>query len=533
MKVVFQILFFLSFMGMEHLTSVIDITDRDIVIDDPCNEELIGTECNDWDACTIDDRYDANCECVGIFLDSDNDGICDANDLCEGSDDGYDEDNDTIPDGCDDCNNNDTNLICSLPEPCTSIGGDSSFEYIDQVSIGNINNNSGNNNGYKDFQDQVLEVNRGSLHEITLVPGYASGMYNEAWNIWVDYNKDGAFDNDTEKILSITQQGKITSTILIPANPISIGLTRMRISMQYNNDAEPCQDVTFGEVEDYYVNILSNVDSNPCKEISYDDFDLGYGEWEDGGSDCSRIQTDENINNWSIRLRDNSSTSTLTSPTIDLSLYHELDIDFQYIANSMEQDEDFWFQISMDDGKSYSTIKSWSSGKEFENGRNYNDYISIHDIKLTDKVKLRWRCDATANADQVYLDNISIVACVDHEQEKNIELTAQDLVATAGDKKNKIDKRQELQNLSFDLVTFPNPATDRISLKITQPKIDTAHGLTAHLINMYGKSIKHLEIDSDQETYSFDVGQIENGMYLITINNNYGIIESQKVMIMK
>ncbi|MBL0127509.1 MAG: T9SS type A sorting domain-containing protein [Flavobacteriales bacterium] len=41
-----------------------------------------GTACDDNDACTINDLYDAGCNCVGTFQDSDNDGVCDAADNC-------------------------------------------------------------------------------------------------------------------------------------------------------------------------------------------------------------------------------------------------------------------------------------------------------------------------------------------------------------------------------------------------------------------------------------------------------------------
>ncbi len=42
------------------------------------DDNLIGTACDDNDACTINDIYDGSCNCVGTFQDSDNDGICDA-----------------------------------------------------------------------------------------------------------------------------------------------------------------------------------------------------------------------------------------------------------------------------------------------------------------------------------------------------------------------------------------------------------------------------------------------------------------------
>ena len=49
---------------------------------DACDDNLVGQSCSDGDACTANDRYDENCNCVGVFEDSDNDGICDAEDSC-------------------------------------------------------------------------------------------------------------------------------------------------------------------------------------------------------------------------------------------------------------------------------------------------------------------------------------------------------------------------------------------------------------------------------------------------------------------
>lgn len=77
-------------------------TDNDGIGDicDECNIQL-GTPCNDGDPCSENDAYDVNCNCVGFFMDSDGDGICDYNDLCPGQNDLLDSDCDGIPDGCD------------------------------------------------------------------------------------------------------------------------------------------------------------------------------------------------------------------------------------------------------------------------------------------------------------------------------------------------------------------------------------------------------------------------------------------------
>jgi hypothetical protein len=58
--------------------------------------------CNDGNPCTINDTYDADCNCSGFLQDSDGDGICDAEDFCPNF------------------NNNLIGTVCNDGDPCTS-----------------------------------------------------------------------------------------------------------------------------------------------------------------------------------------------------------------------------------------------------------------------------------------------------------------------------------------------------------------------------------------------------------------------------
>lgn len=63
-------------------------TDNDGICDanDLCNYgPEPGTPCDDGDACTTGDIIQVDCSCAGTIVDTDNDGICDANDLCNDS----------------------------------------------------------------------------------------------------------------------------------------------------------------------------------------------------------------------------------------------------------------------------------------------------------------------------------------------------------------------------------------------------------------------------------------------------------------
>ncbi len=64
--------------------------------------------CDDGWACTVNDQYDENCNCIGTFLDSDDDGVCDAEDLCDGFPDYLDINNNNIPD----CLENEVTIPC-------------------------------------------------------------------------------------------------------------------------------------------------------------------------------------------------------------------------------------------------------------------------------------------------------------------------------------------------------------------------------------------------------------------------------------
>ncbi|MEN0050532.1 MAG: T9SS type A sorting domain-containing protein, partial [Bacteroidota bacterium] len=83
----------------------------------PCTP---GAACDDGNACTINDVFDANCNCSGTFQDSDNDIVCDAADQCAGFDDLADMDSDGIPDGCDNCDNTTDGTSCDDGNPNTT-----------------------------------------------------------------------------------------------------------------------------------------------------------------------------------------------------------------------------------------------------------------------------------------------------------------------------------------------------------------------------------------------------------------------------
>lgn len=143
----------------------------------------------------------------------------------------------------------------SVVEYCTSQGNNSSYEWIDRVSMGGVDNTTGNDGGYKDYTNLTMNVAQGA-NRLYVSAGFNSSSYTEYWKAWIDYDKDGVFE-DTEVVLSgsSSSAGDIYEDFTIPSN-VS-GTTRLRVSMKYNSAQTACETFTYGEVEDYTVNISS------------------------------------------------------------------------------------------------------------------------------------------------------------------------------------------------------------------------------------------------------------------------------------
>jgi len=161
-------------------------------------------------------------------------------------------------------------------------------------------------------------------------------------------------------------------------------------------------------------------DCDACPELwcdgeqyYFDDFDSGWGNWIDGGSDARRHINDANYANsgsYCARLRDNSVSSFITTGSLDLSAYNQARISFTYIARSVAfVSDDLWFQVSLDGGP-FTTVKAWNLGTDFDDlVREFEDFFL--EIPFTSDTKFRFRFDALSNGDLVYLDDIYMEFC--------------------------------------------------------------------------------------------------------------------------
>ena len=133
-------------------------------------------------------------------------------------------------------------------------------ERIGKVVLGSINNTTTGTAGYENFTSQSTDLGIGTANTITITPTWTGTIYNEGYGVWIDYNKNGFFTDAGEMVVakSASKITPVSASFTVPAGA-TLGTTRMRVSMKYNAIPTSCESFTYGQVEDYTVNIIAGV----------------------------------------------------------------------------------------------------------------------------------------------------------------------------------------------------------------------------------------------------------------------------------
>lgn len=166
-----------------------------------------------------------------------------------------------------------TTLGCSncteLPY-CQAAANNMSFIWIKGVSISNLDFISGNSSdGYSDHTDQSAELIQGQNYEIKLQSESDLDSLPGIFNVWIDFDQNGSFNDFDELILhSSTPEICSDKIIYVPTNAL-LGSTRMRISFLEQNYGSCGTSNYIGEIEDYCVSIEESTDCLPPVAMSY------------------------------------------------------------------------------------------------------------------------------------------------------------------------------------------------------------------------------------------------------------------------
>ncbi|MEZ5038491.1 MAG: T9SS type A sorting domain-containing protein [Saprospiraceae bacterium] len=246
-------------------------------------------------------------------------------------------------------------------------------------------------------------------------------------------------------------------------------------------------------------------DPGSCTTVLIDsnDFENGYGMWNDGGTDCRLVASDQAFANsgiYCVRLQDNTSSSVLTTNSLNLAAFEELTVSFSYIAESMDNsDEDFWLQVSTDGGATFVTVEEWNQGDEFENGERKFDSVVIPG-PFSANTLLRFRCDASTDSDNVYIDDVTVSGCQYAARSKGVatDLNAETSIA------------QGLSNVYL----FPNPTRGELTLSFNMVNSATVQLI---LTDLSGKVMRQEQVNlqEGQQRKELDTSLLSPGIYFV------------------
>ncbi len=255
--------------------------------------------------------------------------------------------------------------------------------------------------------------------------------------------------------------------------------------------------------------------------ITYDDFEGGWGNYTDGGGDCYLYTggTYAHQGSNAADIQDNSGVASSFYHTVgyDVSGYTELEVEFWYIAVSMDRTgEDFWVQYY--DGSSWQTVATFDKGVDFENNIFYNPVVPISSgqYNYPTNAKLRFMCDASGNRDDVYLDEIEFRGS-----------------ATGGASWLDLAKTNSMIPKEFTLSqNYPNPFNPTTAISF-----DLAEGSQVRLevYNPTGQKVATLVngwMEAGSHTVNFDGSGFSSGVYLCRLQAGK-VVALRKMILLK
>jgi len=146
---------------------------------------------------------------------------------------------------------------------CTSLGVFPWVDWITNVALNTIDHASAKSQ-YSDYTNIVTELSTGTSYTISLENSFSWQTYDEYWKVWIDYDRNGIFDEATETAFQAmvpapplgTPSALTTASFLVPTTA-ELGTTRMRVALKRDGYATPCESIPFGEVEDYAINMVN------------------------------------------------------------------------------------------------------------------------------------------------------------------------------------------------------------------------------------------------------------------------------------
>jgi hypothetical protein len=425
---------------------------------------------------------------------------------------------------------------CLDADYCEAFAQNSSNEWIANVTFNDLNNSSSSDGGYGDYTSSPLSVFSFKAYDILLTPGYSGFAFNEYWKVYIDFNQNGVFEEDSEVAFDaggISNQPQ-SGQVIIPGDAIP-GLARMRVIMRFGEEPFACDaNFNFGEVEDYCVEIFQGdppvcdpIQNIEIQEVGYEEVTLSWDENPDALS-------------YNVRFSSDGGATWTVEPVAS----------FEATIEELQDCVEYELQIQ---NVCIGTQSAWSSSVFFTTlcavpCEEIPQNVDTTDVSFT-FVNLSW--EATPNADlyriqyrpegasqwifaetpNTEIELIDLLDCQIYEY--NVQALCpgneSELSETQSFKTDCISGLYNLPNAFFDLRVFPNPFDTQLLLEFALREKTT---LNLTIYDYLGRELYSNQKDYSAGEFQWQLDGFQNwedGIYFLQINTEKGSLVQKLV----
>ena len=372
---------------------------------------------------------------------------------------------------------------------CSSASLSSNDEYISNVQLNSINNNSGARL-YSDFTSISTDLVEGQSYTIAVTPTWTSSVFAEAYSVWIDYNNNGNFTDGGELVWFKTSSTDTynSGTFTVPTGTSKTSV-RMRVSMKYFDVPAPCETFSYGEVEDYTINLKS-----------------GNG----GGSDLFYIVNRETGKKLSVPNLDSGQLLKLapTSQTNDYALWRKVDVNNQYFYLQNVASGMYFRPINETSGSRVIQRPTSFSGTwtQWEQVPSSNGFFYLKNRKTGMYI----RPDTGNDGSNIVLRPTSWSGGMTQYQfvAANNRFAGRTEVAS-GDNLKTVTQTTSLHNIKL----YPNPAKNSLNIEMLDGKLEQLR-----VFSVTGKKV--YSANNVDKALTIDVSQFTPGIYFVKIITN-------------
>ena len=240
-------------------------------------------------------------------------------------------------------------------------------------------------------------------------------------------------------------------------------------------------------------------------------FETGLDGWIEGGNDCSRTSTSYSYEGfYSMRLRDaTSANSTMTLSGINTSPYTQVEVDFYFYVNGMNNGEGLLFGYY--NGNSWTTVQSYIIGSGISNDVFYNATVTLSSTQYTlaSNAGFRFQSAASKKNEQVYVDQITITGL------------SGAAARNSGDILREIDSITT--SIENEIMLHPNPIKNNL---LNVELLQDAETITSfEIVNTVGQTV----LSGKSIEQPIQIGTLETGLYIIKVNTGIKVLTKRFV----